>query len=76
MTRTPTQRRRIALLATLAVGIAAVALFVTAGPAAGADYYNNSSGVVQPNTNATNATAETLLDQAVSLAPSVIGTGE
>lgn len=39
------------------------------------DYYNNSSGVVQSNVSS-NATFDNILDLAVGLSPSFIGTGD
>jgi len=60
----------VALVAVI-VAVALVAVI----PAAGADYYNNSSGVVQSD-GPENATLENILDAAVSLSPSLIGTGE
>jgi hypothetical protein len=60
----------VALVAVI-VAVALVAVI----PAAGADYYNNSSGVVQSD-GPENATLDNILDAAVSLSPSLIGTGE
>jgi len=59
------------------IGFMIVLAFGLAGVAAGqnASYYNNSSGVVQSD-GPENATLENVLDAAVSLSPSLIGTGE
>lgn len=61
----------------LVVFASVVAVALAAGPAAGADvdYYNNSSGVVQPD-SPENATLDNIVGMAVDLAPSFIGTGE
>jgi len=62
----------------LTVILAAVGGFVfvmSSGASAEADYYNNSSGVVQPDVP-NNATLQNILELAVELSPNLIGTGE
>jgi len=61
-------------LALVAGGLYTVATVATAQQAQ-VDYYNNSSGVVQSNVSS-NATFDNILEQAVSLSPSFIGTGD
>jgi hypothetical protein len=69
-------KRTKTLLSTGAVLGALVLLLVAPATAqTNATYYNNSSGVVQSD-SPENATFENILDMAVSLSPSLIGTGE
>lgn len=66
-------RRTLIALVAVIVAVALVAVIPAAGQ--NASYYNNSSGVVQSD-GPENATLDNILDAAVSLSPSLIGTGE
>lgn len=63
------------LVAAMALAVTGLLLSVGSGAAADTDYYNNSSGVVQPD-SPDNVTLDSLVGLAVELAPSFIGTGE
>lgn len=67
-------RRRFFAAAVLLVVAAAIAP-VAGHAAADVDYYNNSSSVVNSSSPA-NATLPNIIDTAISIAPTFIGTGE
>lgn len=68
--------RRVVVAAIVVISIAAVfGVGSDVAIGADADYYNNSSGVVQPD-SPENVTLDTIVGLAVDLAPSFIGTGE
>lgn len=71
---THTDYQRVAIL--VAVLLASqIALIGLASAGHNTTYYNNSSGVVQPDTPR-NATLDNIVGVAVDLAPDLIGTGE
>lgn len=75
----PTQKQahrpRLAVAVVLLVLVGGLLAGVVVGPASAADYYNNSSGVVQPDAPE-NVTLDSLVGITVDLAPDLIGTGE
>lgn len=62
-------------MATSLLLVALIAAPLAGAVAADVDYYNNSSSVVNSSSPA-NATFDNIIDQAVTIAPTFIGTGE